>query len=351
MTDVPLLYLNSVKAKGRIYWYYRRHGMRQRIEGKLGTPEFLENYRRIHSAFETEPRTGAAPGTFASLITAYISSPEYGELAESSKRKYHYHLDQMRKRFGHLRYDSMSRKYVIAYRDSMASTPATANHAIKLLTMLFNYAIDRELVKTNPAARVKKLKTGDGWQPWPEVALERFHEQARGAARLGFMLALYTGQRKADVIKMRWSDITADGYIKVKQSKTGAELFIPVHPTLAAELARVEKRGLAIVGQSDGRPYTTNGFNSVWRSERARLGLGGVVFHGLRKNAVEALYEADCTPQQVQAISGHASLEMVAHYGKGASQKVLATQAMNRWKTSSDKPADKPANGNGGHDQ
>ena len=62
-----------------------------------------------------------------------------------------------------------------------------------------------------------------------------------------------------------------------------------------------------------------------------------------------ALYEAQCTPQQVQAITGHASLEMVAHYGKGASQKRLATQAMNRWKTSSDKPSDKPANENGGY--
>ncbi len=76
----------------------------------------------------------------------------------------------------------------------------------------------------------------------------------------------------------------------------------------------------------------------------------GVSSHGLRKNAVAALYEAQCTPQQVQTITGHVSLEMVAHYGKGARQKVLATQAMNQWKTSSDKPADKPANGSGGHE-
>ncbi len=64
-----------------------------------------------------------------------------------------------------------------------------------------------------------------------------------------------------------------------------------------------------------------------------------------------ALYEAQCTPQQVQAITGHASLEMVAHYGKGARQKVLATQAMNKWSTSSDKPGGKPANGSAGRDQ
>ncbi len=42
-------------------------------------------------------------------------------------------------------------------------------------------------------------------------------------------------QRKGDVLAMRWSDVE-NGFIRVKQSKTGAELFIPIHPTLAAEL-------------------------------------------------------------------------------------------------------------------
>lgn len=53
-------------------------------------------------------------------------------------------------------------------------------------------------------------------------------------------------------------------------------------------------------------------------------------FHGLRKNATQALFEAGCTPQQVQAITGHETLEMVARYGEGASQKRLAKQAMGR---------------------
>ncbi len=351
MTDIPLNYLNPVKAKGRVYWYYRRDGMRQRIAGKPGTPEFLENYNRIHAAFEAEPRTGAAPGTFASLITWYLSSPEYMELGDRAKQEYRAYLDQMRERFGHLSYRSMSRRFVMGYRDSMAATPSKANHAVKVLRRLLSYALDLELIKINPAAGVKELRTGDGWQSWPEPALERFHEEARGAARVAFMLALYTGQRKGDVLAMRWSDITGDGFIRVTQAKTGTELFIPIHPTLAGELAGVEKRDLAIVGRSDGKPYTDSGFNAIWRREKARLGLGGVVFHGLRKNAVAALYEAQCTPQQVQAITGHASLEMVAHYGKGARQKVLATQAMNRLTTASGKPGDKPANGSAGRDQ
>ncbi len=138
MTDISLPYLNAVQAKGRIYWYYRRDGMRQRVGGKPGTLEFLESYNRIHGAFETEPRTGAAPGTFAALITAYLSSPEYMELGERTKQEYRAYLDQMRERFGHLSYRSMSRRFVIGYRDSMAATPSKANHAIKVLRRLLS---------------------------------------------------------------------------------------------------------------------------------------------------------------------------------------------------------------------
>ena len=49
-------------------------------------------------------------------------------------------------------------------------------------------------------------------------------------------------QRKGDVLAIRWSDVE-NGFIRVKQSKTGAELFIPIHPTLAALAAELGGRG------------------------------------------------------------------------------------------------------------
>ncbi|MDE0727495.1 MAG: tyrosine-type recombinase/integrase [Alphaproteobacteria bacterium] len=76
---------------------------------------------------------------------------------------------------------------------------------------------------------------------------------------------------------------------------------------------------------------TESGINAIWRRHKARLNLGPVQFHGLRKNATAALYEAGCTPQQVQGVTGHKTLKMVQHYGRGARQKRLAIQAMDEW--------------------
>jgi len=50
----------------------------------------------------------------------------------------------------------------------------------------------------------------------------------------------------------------------------------------------------------------------------------------LRKSAVVALLEADCTTSQVSAITGQ-TLQMVEHYAKQVNQRSLAREAILKW--------------------
>jgi integrase len=355
MPDIKLPYLQWVKAKGHDYAFYRRNGVRQRIKGDPGGVEFLENYYRIHRSFENEPKIhGATPGSFEALVRMYYASPEYKGLGERAKAEYKTYIELLREKNGKQPIRTLSRRDVLAMRDSLQETPSKANHLVKVLRVVLNFAVDREMLDINPASRIKKLEEGDGWQAWPAPSLERAHKALTGPSRIAFMLALYTGQRKGDVLAMRWSDIQ-DGFIHVVQSKTKAKLAIPLHPALADELETVRQErakkkiaGMYIVGRRDGGPLTESGFNRIWRRQQEKHGFKGLQFHGLRKNATTALYEAECTPQQVQAITGHASLQMVEHYGKGANQKRLATDAMNKWQTSSGKLSAASGKPNGG---
>lgn len=343
MGKIELPYCQAVTTKGITYYYYRRGVVpRQRIQGEPGSVQFMENYTRIHLSFEDEkPIRGIIPGSFEALAQAYLKSPEYGQLGERAKAEYRSYIDVMRGSFGKLSIRTLTRNAVLKYRDSMQDKPSKANHAIKVLRLLLSFAVDREWLDRNPASGIKSLKTGEGWKAWPEAAIQNAHIKLTGSSRIAFMLALYTGQRKGDVLAMRW-DAIQGGEIFVKQSKTGAELWIRIHQVLAAELKNVQRNGLAIVARLDGQPYTESGFNAVWRRQQATHDFIGLQFHGLRKNATVALFEAGCTPQEVQAITGHASLEMVQHYGKGASQRRLATGAMNKLETLSGKPIGKP---------
>lgn len=59
--------------------------------------------------------------------------------------------------------------------------------------------------------------------------------------RLALALLLYTGQRRGDVVRLGRQHIR-DGFIHLRQQKTGIELAIPLHSTLAAVIAEIQQR-------------------------------------------------------------------------------------------------------------
>jgi integrase len=69
---------------------------------------------------------------------------------------------------------------------------------------------------------------------------------------------------------------------------------------------------------SDGKPWSPDGFRASFRKAQKRAGVVGVTFHALRGTAVTRLTLAGCTEAGVATITGH-SLRYVhsildAHY-------------------------------------
>ncbi len=322
-------YVHKVKSRGKVFVYYRRAGLNIRFKHTEGA-DFLEEYARIHKSFNVEKRTSHF-GTLDYLCEKYLESPQYRQLADGTRKNMGPRIDKLRKVHGGLPIDEIRAPLIRTIMAEMQDTPGKANAYLSLFKILLNFAAAEELIPFNPISRkIKPLKLGEGHKPWPQSVIDGFLKAAGRTPKLAVMLALYTGQREADIVKMRWSDVQ-DGMIRVKQNKTGAELFIPIHPKLlpALDEAKRESNGLSILQRNDGRPYRLNGFKTIWHEDKARP--QGYVFHGLRKNATVALFEAGCTVQEVQAITGHATMAMVQHYGKGASQKRLARSAMEKW--------------------
>ena len=140
-------------------------------------------------------------------------------------------------------------------------------------------------------------------------------------------LAIFTGQRRADVLAMQWRHIEG-GMISVAQQKTGQRLLIPIHEELATVLKGIPRVGTNIVHRQDGRAYTGSGFASIFQREKRRLGLGGLQFHGLRHTAAAQLAEAGATDREIMAILGHRTTAMVTRYTRGAEQERLARAAI-----------------------
>ncbi len=157
-------------------------------------------------------------------------------------------------------------------------------------------------------------------------------EPSQGSrARLALTLLLYTGQRRGDVIRIGRQHIR-DGVIHVRQQKTGIELAIPIHATLAAVIAETPADHLTLLTTQIGKPFSAAGFGNWFRDRCNEAGLRLCSAHGLRKAVARRLAEAGCTMHEIAAITGHASLSEVQRYTKAADQARLARAAMDKAK-------------------
>lgn len=262
------------------------------------------------------PRKAAA-NSVGDVIRQYLKSPGWNELKPNSRRSYRQGLDY----FADLRdvyIGDIRRRHILDIRDSLSDTPAMANIFLRVTSVLFNFAVDREIIEFSPVANIKKLKTGE-WRRWRDDEINLLFTEGSDKAQLAALMAIYTGQRSGDLINMLWSDY--DGQtIKVVQEKTGEPMQIPVHPELKAELDKTPKTAMTILTGERGERMTISYFRKWWwLNTKKPLGLE-CQFHGLRKNAASYLAEAGCTLKQIAAITGHQSLSMLELYTREAEQ-------------------------------
>jgi hypothetical protein len=139
---------------------------------------------------------------------------------------------------------------------------------------------------------------------WSDENEAAFTRVASEPLRLAMILASWTGQRQGDLLRLPWS--AYDGQmIRLKQSKTGAKVTIPVGAPLKAALDATKKRGPLILMNTRGRAWTANGFHASWRKARMAAEVSGVTFQDLRGTAVLRLFLARGTEAEIATITGH----------------------------------------------
>lgn len=316
---------------GHVRYYFRRgKGLRTALPGLPGSAEFMAAYAKASASMGTPRGISQNPRSFDALIARYFRSPNFLRLKPSSQYCTRNVMERFAETHGCGLVPEMNRGHVEQIIGAKASTPAAANTLLKRLRTLINYSIALGWRNTDPTKGVKKFKEGE-YHTWTDDELHAFEARwpLGTRERIAYALALYTGQRRADVCKMPPPSL-GSGLIAVKQEKTGTALLIPVHADLAKAL-KAWKGGspLAVITNSYGRPYTVESFGNVMADAINAAGLPPrCVLHGLRKAATRRLAEAGCSAHQIQAITGHKSLEEVERYARAASQSQMADAAI-----------------------
>lgn len=307
-------------ADGRAVTYYYAWKSGPALRGEPGTPEFIASYNEA-VARDVKPPTGV----LLSILRTYQASEDFRLLADRTRADYVAKIKLIEIRFGDFPLaaltDRRARGEFMAWRDKLAiSSRRQADYAWTVLARILSWGLNRGLVAANPCEKGGRIYRGSRadkiWTADDEAA---FLKSAPAHLHLPLLLALWTGQRQGDLLRLPWS--AYDGArIRLRQSKTGARVSIPVGAPLklALDNAAKAKRGPIILTSTDNRPWTTGGFRASWRKACAKAGIVGVTFNDLRGTAVTRLALAECTEAEIATITGHSLRDvrsiLDAHY-------------------------------------
>jgi len=264
----------------------------------------------------------------SALRDLYLLSVEWKNLKPSSKRIYEqafaYADEFMDNDIRHI-----TRPMLLDYRDRTYGQKARCRLGLMIIFILMQFGWDRGYCSDNPARGIRHLPPKVGYAKWEMEEVGRVLAIASPEIKDAIYLALYTGQRRSDLVKMRWDNY--DGtYIHVIQQKTGKPLAIPVHPVLRKELERMrEKGGDYMLTTKTGLKWVGDYLGTALSRAAREAGVEKSI-HGIRKTTASVLAESGCTPFEIAAITGQ-TLQQVTNYTKAADQKTMARKALERW--------------------
>jgi integrase len=348
MSRIKLSHVQQFIARGRVYYYFRKPGSeRVRLPGLPGSAEFMTAYQlALDSAPRIEIGAGrTVPGSVSAVVARYYASADFKHLSPDTRRYRHNVIEKFRARFGESPIRLLQRPHLVAMAERIEK-PFARKNWLKAMRAFLQYAVEIGMRSDDPSHGMKiSLPKSDGWRTWGEeqIAIFRRHHPIGTLARRAFELLLNTAQRRGDVIRMGRQHLHAGvkgPVLRVRQSKTGRNLRIPVLPELMTVIEATPADNMTFLTTAFGRPFTAAGFGNWFREQCDACGLHGFSAHGLRKAACTRLADAGCTPHEIAAISGHRSLSEVARYTRDTDQEAMAEAAMTKMRTSAVKQAD-----------
>lgn len=293
----------------KVHFYAWRGG--PAIEAKPGSPEFVREYHDAHASLR-QPRAG----TFMTIIAQYKAAPEFTGLAASTRRAYLAYIKLIEDEFGDLPVAALADRRVRGefktWRDSFAETPRKADYAWTTLARVMSFAKDRGIIAINPCERGGRLYVADRKDKiWTEQDIAAVLAVASSEIQLALILALWSGQRQGDLLRLPWSAYESP-YLRLRQSKGGRRVAMPAGAPLRALLDATNRQGPLILTNTLGRPWTSDGFRTSWGKACERAGIDGLTFHDLRGTAVVRLAIAGASVPQIAAVTGHSLKDVEA---------------------------------------
>jgi integrase len=159
------------------------------------------------------------PGSVSAAIAEYYGSQAFRSLTGETPQKRRAILERFREQYGDRPLASLPKEFVVALFDTMA--PHAAINWLAAFRHFFRWCEQRKLLRTDPTLGIRlKMPKSDGHHTWTEDEIAQFeaHHPVGSKPRLALGLAIYTGQRRGDVIRLGRQHIR-DGVLTLRPGK------------------------------------------------------------------------------------------------------------------------------------
>lgn len=154
---------------------------------------------------------------------------------------------------------------------------------------------------------------------------EKLLAAAAGDLRAAIVVAIETGLRRGELLRLRWDDIDLVARTAaIKQTKTGVPRVIPLAPRALETLTALPRR-------PDGKVFGWRDDHSVTQAfERLchKLGIVDLRWHDLRHEATSRLFERGLSIEKVAAVTGHKTWAMLRRYTHPRAEDIARELAM-----------------------
>ena len=198
-----------------------------------------------------------------------------------------------------------------------ASGERESDNRLSAISAMLTWAKEHGRLTVNHLKGFRRLYHVDRSEKiWLPEHIEAFMKVAPIEMQRALMIALHTGQRQGDILRLVWSAYR-DGVLTFRQGKSqrrgvpGPLHHGTVHKDPPAGPGW-HPAGLGVDPRDQDRTAVQEAvFQRAMGPVGKEAGLSDLHFHDLRGTAITMLSEAKCTPQQIAAITGH-SIKTIA---------------------------------------
>ena len=207
----------------------------------------------------------------------------------------------------------------ISERLSTGIKKCSVNRELSCLRKIFNVAIDWGYANDNPVRKVKFFPENCNLRErvLTEEEEKQLFEAATPHLKPILAVALYTGMRRGEVLKLRWQHVDfEEREIIVVESKSGKARTLPINSFLFHLLYGLRlqdgKSEFVFVNHETGKPFVDikRAFNGACK----RAEIKDLRFHDIRHSFASRLARNGVDLNTVKELMGHASITTTQRY-------------------------------------